>query len=61
MLKYSSCAGWHGSSSYVWVGGSGGSSFTRGGAGVFAFYGGGNTWNSYKSCGRGVAVIGTGL
>jgi len=60
MLKYTSCARWHGTSNYVWVSG-GGSSLTRGGNGVFSFYGGGNAWTSYKSCGRGVAVIGTGL
>ena len=59
MLKYSSCAGWHDASSYSWVD-STYYGFRRGENGVFSFRGS-TIWDETKLCGRGVAVIGTGL
>ena len=59
MLKYPSCAGWHGASSSRWLVDAI-YSFRRGGDEVFSFSGSGVAWTG-KSCGRGVAVIGTGL
>ena len=58
MLKYSSCAGWHGAKYSDWLGGTS-NGFMHDGLGVFSFeYG---RWSIDDFCGRGVAVIGTGL
>ena len=57
VLKYPSCAGWHGASYSSWLSDGGG---FRGDNGVFSFRGS-SAWEGVKSCGRGVAVIGTGL
>ena len=57
MLKYPSCADWHGTGSSDWVYGAYG--FIRGNRGVFSFSIG--DWTYEELCGRGVAVIGTGL
>jgi len=60
MLWHPSCAGWHGTSSSNWFSTST-RGFYRGDNGVFSFIGGNGTWTSSNYCGRGVAVIGTGL
>ena len=57
MLKYPSCADWNGTGSSDWVYGAYG--FIRGNRGVFSFSIG--DWTYEELCGRGVAVIGTGL
>ena len=54
MLKYLSCAGWHGASSSLWLDTDCG--FRRGFNGVFSFYGSGD-WNGFGYYGRGVAVV----
>ena len=59
MLKYLSCAGWHGTSSSNWIDDTS-YGFRRGDDGVFSFRGSSN-WEETKNCGRGVAVVGTGL
>ena len=58
MLRYPGCSGWHGASSAGWVNSSY-PAFVRGGGGMFSFSW--NNWTSNGSCGRGVAVVGTGL
>ena len=52
------CSGWHSASSHDWLS-STSDGFVRGGGGMFSFnyY----NWTSYTYCGRGVAVVGTGL
>ena len=60
MLKYSSCADWHGTSYSSWLGSTNGG-FVRGSNGVFAFDGDYGSWTDEVLRGRGVAVIGTGL
>ena len=52
------CAGWHGTSYSSWLNSTNGG-FARGGSGVFSF----NCYVDWAvgSCGRGVAVVGTGL
>ena len=53
------CSGWHDTSYSNWLSGAS-YGFMRGGDGVFSFNR--NDWTSYVSyCGRGVAVVGTGL
>ena len=59
MLRYPSCAGWHGTTNTSWLYDTA-RGFIRGGSGVFSFSGGGN-WTSNPESGRGVAVVGTGL
>ena len=58
MLKYLSCAGWHDASSSLWL--DTGCGFRHGEFGIFSFRGS-NAWEAVKSCGRGAAVVGTGL
>ena len=58
MLKYSSCAGWHGTSNFNWLSNTS-YGFIRGDDGVFAFNF--EHWTNIDRCGRGVAVIGIGL
>ena len=53
------CAGWHGTTNTGWLYAAD-RGFGRGGSGVFSFHGG-YFWASYYCCGRGVAVVGTGL
>ena len=59
MLKYSSCAGWHGSTTSEWLYATSG--FLRGERRVFSFDGYNPYWKDDVHCGRGVAVVGTGL
>ena len=54
MLKYPSCAGWHGAGNSYWLS-STSSGFIRGYDGVFSFTG--DFWTGYNYCGRGVAVV----
>ena len=56
------CSGWHGASNSIWLYGAS-YGFLRGNGGMFSFhgYGIGNNWASGSYCGRGVAVVGTGL
>ena len=56
------CSGWHGASSANWLNATS-YGFRRGSGGMFSFHGSntGNYWTSYSYCGRGVAVVGTGL
>ena len=58
MLKNSSCAGWHGAKYSEWLGNTS-NGFVHDGYGVFSFEF--DRWNVDNYCGRGVAVIGTGL
>jgi len=58
MLWYSGCSGWHGASYSSWLA-SIHFGFPRGEDGVFAFERG--YWYESVYCGRGVAVVGTGL
>ena len=58
VLKYPSCAGWHDASSSGWFGAASHGSI-RGDEGIFSFSR--STWTGNLGCGRGVAVIGTGL
>ena len=55
-----SCSGWHGAGSYNWLSYTS-YGFMRGTSGIFSFYGGGFVWTTSDGCGRGVAVVGTGL
>ena len=59
MLWYPSCAGWHGASDSYWISNTS-YGFIRGTGGIFSFNGN-NNWTSNELCGRGVAVVGTGL
>jgi len=68
-IQNKGCAGWHESSNSQWLAYQS-RGFKRGGSGVFSFHGGDYNWanedgswgsNYSKSCGRGVAVVGTGL
>ena len=52
------CSGWHGATNAGWLNVSG-YGFSRGGNGMFSFYG--SAWTGNYYCGRGVAVVGTGL
>ena len=55
------CSGWHGAGNASWLSNTA-YGFRRGGSGMFSFYGSYSAyWASYTSCGRGVAVVGTGL
>ena len=61
MLRYPGCSGWHGSTGISWLNGVD-RGFRRGGSGVFSFLGGYMcVWADDHYCGRGVAVVGTGL
>ena len=53
------CSGWHGASYLSWLSDAR-YGFCRGGYEMFSFSGYG-TWTGYNGCGRGVAVVGTGL
>ena len=53
------CSGWHGASDHKWIGGTGIGGFLRGNGGMFSFNSG--YWASFTCCGRGVAVVGSGL
>ncbi len=53
------CSGWHGASKPYWLNNTS-NGFRRGNGGMFSFSGSG-TWAGNNSCGRGVAVVGTGL
>ena len=59
MLWYPSCAGWHGASSSSWLYDTY-CGFRRGENGVFSCNGV-IEWADVRNCGRGVAVVGTGL
>ena len=56
MLRYPNCARWHDTSNSSWINDTS-YGFRRGDDGVFSFRGSGATWDSGKSCGRGVAVV----
>ncbi len=53
------CSGWHGASKPYWLNNTS-NGFRRGAGGMFSFYGN-NAWTGYNNCGRGVAVVGSGL
>ena len=53
------CSGWHGASKPYWLNNTS-NGFRRGNGGMFSFNGN-NTWTGNNNCGRGVAVVGTGL
>ena len=57
MLKYPGCTGWHDTRNSSWLSDTT-YGFRRGYSGIFSISGG--DWTS-NSCGRGVAVVGTGL
>ena len=59
MLRDPGCSGWHGTTNANWLNDTR-YGFYRGGTGMFSFRGN-NNWDSNKYCGRGVAVVGTGL
>ena len=59
MLKNSSCARWHDAGSSGWLSDTT-YGFSRGYYGVFSFSSNGS-WTGSTYCGRGVAVVGTGL
>ena len=61
MLKYSSCADWHGTSYSYWLIGNVYGFYRGGNGGIFSFDGAYPVWKNDDYCGRGVAVIGTGL
>ena len=52
------CSGWHGTAYAYWLSNAV-NGFRRGGGGVFSFSL--SSWAGGNSCGRGVAVVGTGL
>ena len=63
VIGNSSRIGWHGTSyggSTYWLNDAR-YGFIRGNNGMFSFHGNNNTWAGNNNCGRGVAVVGTGL
>ena len=55
------CSGWHGASDAYWLSGAD-RGFIRGDGGMFSFRGvSGSYWASYSHCGRGVAVVQSGV
>ena len=54
------CSGWHGASGAVWLNGAD-RGFIRGGGGMFYFSGYSYSWASGSYCGRGVAVVQSGV
>lgn len=60
MLWYLGCARWHGTGMEEWLYNTA-YGFRRGGSGIFSFDGNNYNWKNDNNCGRGVAVVGTGL